>query len=161
MQKQEQKRKKYEAFILHKCPNKVDQLCRERTITKKVLIQRADVSECTIYSRKNEKCGDSIKAETAERIAAALGEMPEKVFSDYARAKKEYTEALAREKEHIFKDRKERDEAIEKTRYLAVYIAKKNAWRMEQFKNNVMDIEDFVAEAMLQLVETAAKVERE
>lgn len=148
-----------EPFILHKHPNKIDQLRRERKITIKVLSQRAGVGESTIYNMKNEKWGDSIKAEIAERIAAALGETPEKVFQDYARAKNEYREKLTREKEHIFKSREERDEAIEKTRYLAVYIAKKNAWRMEQFKNNVMDIEDFVSEALLTLVETAARVE--
>lgn len=148
-----------EPFILYKHPNKIDQLRRERKITIKVLAQRAGVGESTLYNMKNEKWGDSIKAEIAERIAAALGETPEKVFPDYARAKKEYEEKQAREKEHIFKSREERDEAIEKVKYLAVYIAKKNAWRMEQFKNNVMDMEDFVAEAMLTLVETAARVE--
>lgn len=87
-----------EPFILYKHPNKIDQLRKERKITIKVLAQRAGVGESTLYNMKNEKWGDSIKAEIAERIAAALGETPEKVFPDYARAKKEYEEKQAREK---------------------------------------------------------------
>lgn len=114
-----------------------------------------------MYNMKNEKWGSEIKAKNAERIARALGVKPQEVFPDYARAKKEYANKIKREKERIFNNIEERDAAIEKTYYLAVYIAKKNKWRIEQCRNTVMDIEDLIGEALLELVETAEKVRRE
>ena len=66
-----------------------------------------------------------------------------------------------RQHTRIFNSIEERDAAIEKTYYLAVYIAKKNKWRIEQCRNTVMDIEDLIGEALLELVETAEKVRRE
>lgn len=148
-------------FTLNIYPNNLTEMRKKRGLTLKELAKCAGVGESTMYNMKNEKWGSEIKAKNAERIARALGVKPQEVFPDYARAKKEYANKIKREKERIFNSIEERDAAIEKTYYLAVYIAKKNKWRIEQCRNTVMDIEDLIGEALLELVETAEKVRRE
>ena len=150
-----------ETFVLNINPNYITELRKERRITVKELARQAGVGESTIWNLKCDGRHGSIKAETVERLAAVLEVEPETVFPDYARAKKDHAEKREREKEHIFSSREERDEAIESVRYLAVYIAKKNTWRIEKCRNNVMDMEDLIGEALLTLVETAEKVSKE
>lgn len=147
-----------EKFTLEACPNNITELRNALGITVAELARRMGTSKSRINNVRSGKPWARIKAECAEQFAAALEVEPERVFPDYAQAKRDYKKKMEREREFIFHSREERDKAIESTWRLAVYVAEQNAWRVTRCRNSVMDMEDCVGEALLSLVEVAEQV---